>query len=109
MIADYKFYHGAVLAELVSAKVGPLAIDELTEEGRLSSYILDGRTGLQIKHSTNRLHPWQFTFTKANLVELLALQQSYKSVFVVLVCHTDGMVALTLEEVTEILAAGESD
>jgi hypothetical protein len=109
MIADYKFYHGAALAELVSLKTGPLTIDELNEDGRLSSYILDGIVGLQIKHSANRIHPWQFTFTKANLVQLLALQQSYKAVFIILVCHTDGMVTLALDEATEILAAGESE
>jgi hypothetical protein len=108
MIADYKFYHGAVLAELVNLKAGVLAIDELKEDGRLSSYILDGRIGLQIKHSTNRLHPWQFTFTKANLVQLLTLQQNYQAVFIVLVCHTDGMLTLTLEETTEILPTEES-
>lgn len=109
MIAEYKFYHGAVLAELVNLRAGPLSIDELIEEGRLSSYVLDGKIGLQIKHSTNRLHPWQFTFTKANLVQLLALQQDYSPVFVVLVCYTDGMVALTLEEVTGVLATGVSE
>lgn len=109
MIADYKFYHGAVLAELVNEKTGPLTVDELIEEGRLSSYVLDSSVGLQIKHCTNRLRPWQFTFTKANLLQLLSLQQSYKDVFIVLVCHDDGMVTLTLEEATEILATGESE
>jgi hypothetical protein len=109
MTAEYKFYHGAVLAELVNLKNGALAIDELNEDGRLSSYILDGKVGLQIKHCANRLHPWQFTFTKANLVQLLTLQQSYQNVFVVLVCHDDGMVTLNLEEITEVLAAGESE
>jgi hypothetical protein len=109
MIPEYKFFHGAVLAELVNLKTGALAINELNEDGRLSSYILDGKVGLQIKHSANRLHPWQFTFTKANLVQLLALQQSYQTVFVVFVCHDDGMVTLTLEEITEVLATGESD
>jgi len=107
MIAEYKFYHGAVLAELINLKTGPLSIDELSEDGRLSSYVLDGKVGLQIKHSTNRLHPWQFTFTKANLVQLLALQENCSAVFAVLVCYTDGLVALTLEEVTEVLAAVE--
>lgn len=109
MISEYKFYHGAVLAELVSLKVGPLTVDELIEDGRLSSYILDGVVGLQIKHSANRLHPWQFTFTKANLVQLLALQQRYKAVFIVLVCYADGMVTLTFDDVTEILTNGESE
>lgn len=109
MIPEYKLYHGAVLAELVHRHPKGLCIDELIEEGRLSSYVLDGSIGLQVKHSTQKLYPWQFTFTKSNLVELLALRQRYKSVFVVLVCHTDGMVCLTIEEATAILAAGETD
>lgn len=109
MIAEYKFYHGVVLAELVNLMVGPLAIDELIEEGRLSSYVLNDKIGLQIKHCTNRLHPWQFTFTKLNLVQLLTLQERFARVFVVLVCHEDGMVSLTLEEAISILSAGDSE
>jgi hypothetical protein len=109
MIAEYKFYHGVVLAELVNVRIGPLSIDELIEDGRLSSYVLDACVGLQIKHSTSRLRPWQFTFTKSNLLELLALQQKYKDVFIVLVCHDDGMLTLTLDEVSQLLATGESE
>lgn len=109
MIAEYKFYHGVVLAELINHMVGPLSVDELVEEGRLSSYILDNCMGLQIKHCTNRLHPWQFTFTKQNLLQLLALQERFGTVFVVFVCHEDGMVTLTLKEVTGILTSGESE
>lgn len=109
MIADYKLYHGAVLAELVHGIVGSLSVDELSEEGRLSSYILDGSVGLQVKHSTQRLHPWPFTFTRANLGELLTLRASYASVYVVLVCHTDGMVCVKLEELLDILSIGDSE
>ena len=109
MIAEYKLYHGAVLAELVDLLPRAVSINELDEEGRLSSYILDGRVGLQVKHSTQRLHPWQFTFTKSNGLELLSLSNIVPEVFVVLVCHTDGMACLTIREVTSILAAGESD
>lgn len=109
MISDYKFYHGAVLAELVNINIGPVSIDELNEDGRLSFYVLDGIVGLHIKHSGSRLHPWQFTFTKSNLVQLLSLQRSYSATFVVLVCHTDGLVTLTFEELVAVLAAGGSE
>ena len=109
MIAEYKLYHGSVLADLVKKASGPISIDEHSEEGRLSSYVLDGVVGIQVKHSTQRLYPWPFTFNKANLAELLALRQSYPSVYVVLVCHTDGMVCLPLEELLEILSIGESE
>lgn len=109
MIPDYKLYHGAVLAEIIDRHTRAVTIGELVEEGRLSSYILNGKVGLQIKHSTQRLHPWQFTFTKSNMRELLDLQQNYEAVFIALVCHTDGMVCLTLDELTEVLVAGESE
>lgn len=109
MIADYKLYHGAVLAEIVKKAHRPVSINELGEEGRLSSYILDGWVGIQVKHSTQRLYPWAFTFTKANLVEILTLRETCPSVYIVLVCRTDGMVCLMLEELLEILSIGESE
>jgi hypothetical protein len=109
MIPEYKLYHGAVLAELVDKLVGPLVVDELKEDGRLSSYILNGAIGLHIKHSTQRMHPWQFTFSKSNLVDLLTLQERYSKVFVAFVCRTDSIVCLSIEELTSILSGAESD
>jgi len=108
MIAEYKFYHGVVLAELINLMDRAVSINELHEEGRLSSYVIDDRLGLQIKHSTNRLTPWQFTFTKQNLLQLLTMRTHHKMVFVALVCHDDGIVTLTLEEAISILSSGES-
>jgi hypothetical protein len=109
MIREYRLYHGAVLAELVDHLTRPLSIDELSEDGRLTSYVLDGFVGLHIKHSAKKLHPWQFTFTSANAQELGLLQMSFSRCFVVLVCHTDGMVCLTVEELLSLLAFGQAD
>ena len=109
MIPEYKLYHGAVLAEMVHTLSVPVAIDELSESGRLSAYVLNGHIGLQIKHSSQRLHPWPFTFTKQNFTELLALGQACDQVFLVLVCHTDGMVCLTLEEVAALITVAGSE
>jgi hypothetical protein len=55
------------------------------------------------------MRPWQFTFSKANLLQLLSLRQDYAAVFVALVCRFDGVVALTVEETVEVLAPGESE
>jgi|CXWL01.1.fsa_nt_gi hypothetical protein len=109
MIPEYKFYHGAVLAELIDVLEKPVAVEELMEDGRLTSYVLDAKIGLHIKHSTKRLNPWQFTFTPANTHELGLLQFSYRDSFVVLVCHTDGMVCLTVDEVQFLLSFGLGD
>lgn len=109
MIADYKFYHGVVLAQLVDKMAGPLSIDELVEDGRLCSYILDDKVGLLIKHSSNRLPPWGFTLSIPNLLDLLSLRQRLESVFVVFVCHKVGMVTVTLDEVAAMITPGESE
>lgn len=102
MIPEYKMYHGAVLAELVCVMTRPISVDELSEGGRLSSYVLDGRIGLHIKHSTQRLSPWHFTFTSQNYSELNELSTRCRGVFAVLVCNHDGMVCLPLSELLEI-------
>jgi hypothetical protein len=109
MIPEYKLYHGAVLAELVDHLPNGVAIDELREDGRLTSYVLDNRVGLHVKHSMQRLSPWQFTFTAANVAELGFLQMTHNDSFVVLVCRTDGMVCLTIEELKSVLAFGAAD
>lgn len=103
MIPEYKLYHGAVLAELVDTLTRKVAIDELAEDGRLTSYVLDDCVGLHVKHSTKKMGPWQFTFTQANIHELGLLQMTHRASFVVLVCHTDGMVCLSIDEVLELL------
>ena len=109
MIPAYKLYHGAVLAELVDKMKHGVLVDELVEDGRLTSYVLDGTVGLQIKHCLNRLSPWQFTFTAANARELGFLEMSHENSFVVLVCHSDGMVCLTTQEVLFLLSFGKGD
>lgn len=109
MIAEYKLYHGAALAEIVQELRTPVSIDELNESGRLSSYILNRRIGLQIKHSTQRLTPWNFTFTIYNMSELLALRAKFNHVFVIFVCETQGMLCLSIEEMLSVSEVGQSD
>ena len=109
MIPEYKLYHGAAIAELVHELLSPVSIDELNESGRLSSYVLNSRVGLQIKHSTQRLTPWSFTFTPYNMSELLALRARFDAVFVVFVCETQGMACLSIEELLSVSDVGQSE
>ena len=109
MIPAYKFFHGAVLAELVDILDQAVSIDELVEEGRLTSYVLDGKVGLQVKHSSDRMSPWKFTFTAANIRELGFLQMTHANSFVVLVCNDDGMVCLRVDELVSLISIGKGD
>lgn len=108
MIPDYKLFHGAVLAEIVHDLAHPVTIDELTEDGRLSSYVLNHSVGVYIKHSSQRLRPWSFTFTPANLTELEQLRALCETVFVVFVGQQMGIVCLTWDEVSSVVGEGDS-
>ena len=98
MIPEYKRFQGAVLAEIIDQTAGPVSIEEWPEKGRLSSYVLNERVGLHVKHCGARMRPWLFTFTKSNFDELARLKSRCDLVFVVLVCWLDGMVCLTHDE-----------
>ena len=109
MIPEYKLYHGAAIAELVHRMGVDVTIRERSEGGRLSSYSIGNKLGVQIKHSAQRMPPWQFTFTKQNMIEILELRADFQQVFVIFVCHTDGMVCLAIEEALGILGVGSSE
>ncbi len=109
MIPEYKLFHGAVLSELIDKSLQDLSIGELHENGRLFSYTLNGEIGIQIKHSSKRLSPWQFTFTRQNAAELFELRKRFNAVFGVFVCGTVGFVALTLDEMVQLMSVNESN
>jgi hypothetical protein len=94
MIPEYKFYHGAVLADLIDRSNRPIQIDELDEPGRLLNYALNGDIGIQIKYSSARLGPWSFTFSPSNIEDLEDLGAKFRATFVVLVCHDDGFACI---------------
>jgi len=105
MIPEYKLYHGAVLAEVVDRCGSAVSIKACQDSGRLLNYVLSDSVGIQVKHATQRLHPWHFAFPKTHLEMLASLKSRLKSLFIVLVCHTDGMVCLHVDVVLPSLNA----
>ena len=101
MIREYKLYHGAVLADIVAMHGGPVTIRPQEEGGRLLNYVLNDVVGLQVKYATQRLRPWPFNFLPSHIESLSSLASTYKASFVVLVCHTDGMIAIDATDVIE--------
>ena len=109
MIPEYKLFHGAVLAELVDVSAYAISFDELSEPGRLTSYLLNEKIGLHIKHSTSRLPPWQFTLTQSNIEECEILASGLTEVYLAFVCHTDGIVVLNFQELKHLFSGNVSD
>ena len=104
MIAEYKRYHGTVFAELIDEFPGAITIEEWPEKGRISSYVLNGRIGLHVKHSGSRMRPWLFTVTPANFQDIEQLRRRCEEVFIVLVCWLDGMVCINDAEFQAIVS-----
>jgi hypothetical protein len=102
MIPEYKFFHGAVLADIVDRHRRPVTFREVVDEGRLLNYVINDAVGLQIKYSTRRLRPWGFSFLDAHLKQLQELVDSYPTSFAVLLCNDDGFVAI---DASQLLSA----
>jgi hypothetical protein len=58
-------------------------------------------TAVHIKHSTKRLPPWLFTFAGDEIRELVQLRTSADSLWLILVCGTDGVLSISDSEFSE--------
>jgi hypothetical protein len=106
VIAELDRYHGVVLRQILVAAARRVNIGVADLAGRIDVFCLEG-AAFQIKHSSKRLPPWQFTYMTENLNELIALQQMFHPVWVMLVCGTDGVVGLSIDELMSIVQVGD--
>ncbi len=107
MIKEFEFYHGAVLTKIAQSDK-KISISAYPSSSRCS-YVIDGNIGLYIKHSTNRLTPWGFSFAKIHQDEIRSMAHSLDKVFVALVCGKDGIACLSFEELKIVLDDDHSD
>lgn len=105
MIPELDRYHGVVLRQIVAANRDPLRIGVADLAGRLDVFCVEG-AAFQVKHSSKRMSPWQFTYAPENLAELRKLQERYSPVWVFLVCGQDGVVGLSADEAIVMADAG---
>lgn len=109
MPAEYQFYHGAVLHELLLQLGAPLRVELKDIHGRPDAYLIQDSVGVLIKHSAKRLTPWTFTFTTDHLQEVEALCAHAQKVFVSLVCGDDGITTVPIHDLIEVLDSKASD
>ena len=107
MIKDFEFYHGAVLAKIAQSS-DKVIINPYPSRSHCS-YIVNGKVGLYIKHSSNRLTPWGFSFAKEHQDEIQAMAAELDDVFVALVCGRDGIACLSYEQLKMVLDEEHGD
>lgn len=106
MIADLDRYQGAVIRQLLVVSAKALHLGAVSTSGRVDAFFVE-QGAFQVKHSSKRLSPWQFTYMEENLQELAQLEASYSPVWVLLVCGQDGIVGLSLEELRTVIRTNE--
>ena len=106
MIPELDRYHGVVLRQILVAHRHRVRVGVADLTGRVDAFCIEG-AAFQVKHSSKRLSPWQFTYMSENLAELAELRRIFNPVWVFLVCGQDGVVGLSLDELTSIAQVGE--
>lgn len=109
MIADYQFFHGAMIHEVIAKAKSDVRFGVRALSGRASAYVLNGAIGLLMKHSSARMSPWQFTFTAGHLRALEELACMTSQRFVVFICSKDGYACVTDRELVELLPHGHKE
>jgi hypothetical protein len=109
MTDEYEFYHGSVLWTLIVGCNSPISIGVDDKMGRVDSFSINGEVAIHIKHSAKRLSPWQFTFSRDNVEELIELDAKHKSLFVCLVCGDDGILAISPDEFLQVSGPAKSE
>lgn len=107
MIHEFEFYHGAVLTKI--ALDGHDSDIKSYNSPSRSSYVINNKIGLYIKHSTNRLTPWSFSFAREHQTEIQEMSEAFDNVFIALVCGKDGIVCLSFKELKYVLDDEHND
>lgn len=97
----FEFYHGAALLKII--KSNKYKKIELLSNNN-SVYLIDDKYGLYIKYSQKRISPWVFTFDKVHIDEISEVYGLLKNVYIVLICHDDGICCLNWQEFNTVLS-----
>lgn len=109
MSDEYEFYQGVVLRQLVVSAVTSIIITPFVREGRINAFVINGKIGVFIKHSSKRMSPWRFTFTLDQIADLLDLEAACHDTFAVFVCGDDGLATLDVASLHKIVSFEDSE
>ena len=69
-----------------------------------NSYIVNDKSIIYIKYSQKRLPPWNYTFIKEHVSDLVAMADEFDDVFIVLICNEDGICCLNWHEFNTVIS-----
>lgn len=102
MLREFEFFHGVVLARILHSTAEAISLNRFSSNFN-AGYVLNGSTGLYVKHCNKRLAPWRFSFQPEHLQQVQMMKVSLNKLFILLVCNDDGIVCLSHDEVAQIL------
>jgi len=109
MSDEYEFYQGVVLRQLVVNALASIVITPFVREGRINAFVVNGRIGVFVKHSSKRMSPWRFSFNLEQVSDLLDLEAACHDTFVVFVCGDDGVVTLDVAALHQAVTFDDSE
>lgn len=102
MIQEFEKYHGIVFTRILSRNINAVTIATYPSKTN-SSYVINKKIGIYIKYSTSRMTPWSFTFKKNHQDEILEMNNKLGEAYIIFVCHEDGVVCLSFDELKKVL------
>jgi hypothetical protein len=109
MLDEYEFYQGVVLRQLAVENSYSMSFRPFVRGGRINAFVVNGRIGVYVKHSSKRMSPWRFSFNIDQAADLLDLEQKFPDSFAVFVCGDDGLVTLSFADLHTIVSFQESE
>ncbi len=104
MIPELDRYQGIVLRQVVASCPEGVRIQPVNVSGRVDAFAVGG-AAILVKYSGKRISPWRFTYQSVHVAELVKLCGSFNPVWVMLVCGVDGVVALSSDEILELVGS----
>ena len=99
MISDIARFHDSFFILLFERFGEPVSIERISEIGA-GYYLLAGRVPIYLKFSTKRKGPWIFNFSRSHQEAQKQLFHTYGECFTCLICGKDGIVGLSMTDLT---------
>ena len=100
MLDKSEYYHGAAIVRLLENN----KCESLKKIKNLG-YLANGEIFILLKYRTNSRSPWNFTFDSEDIERCIKFSEMHRKVIVGLICGSDGVCSLDLDEVKFLLGS----